>query len=277
VAYSIQRKLRIEPAGVWQGLRLTELWRYRELLYFFVWRDIKVRYKQTVLGALWAIIQPVATTLLFTIFFGRLGGLSKQVNGSYSLFVYVGLALWTFYANAVSLAANSLVGSSHLISKVYFPRLLIPIAAIFSGLVDFAIAFAFLLVLMVAYHVTPASQILLVPVFVFGAIVVAIAAGTLFSALIVSYRDFRYVITFVIQLWLFATPVLYTIDIIPSRWRALYALNPMVGMVVGFRSAVLGGPLPSDLLAIAFVVAAVMLGVALRYFTTVERRFADVI
>jgi lipopolysaccharide transport system permease protein len=242
-----------------------------------VWRDIKVRYKQTVLGALWAIIQPVATTLLFTVFFGHLGGLSKQVNGSYSLFVYVGLSLWTFYANAVSLAANSLVGSSHLISKVYFPRLLIPIAAILSGLVDFAIAFAFLLVLMVAYHVVPSPQMIAVPIFVAGTMVVAAGAGVLFSALIVSYRDFRYVITFVIQLWLFATPVLYALDIVPNEWRLLYALNPMVGMIVGFRSAVLGGAWPSHLIVTAFVTAGVLLVVALRYFTTVERRFADVI
>jgi len=277
LAQAIQRRLRIEPAGSWQGLALSELWRYRELLYFFVWRDIKVRYKQTVLGALWAIIQPVATTLLFTVFFGRLGGLSRQVNGSYALFVYIGLALWTFYANAVSAAASSLVGSSHLISKVYFPRLLIPIAAIFSGLVDFAIAFAFLLVLMAVYHVAPSPQILLLPIFVAGTIAVAAAAGTLFSALIVSYRDFRYVIAFVVQLWMFATPVLYAIDIIPERWRLLYALNPMVGMIVGFRSAVLGGPFPATLVAPAFVVAAVLLVVSLRYFATVERRFADVI
>ena len=274
---SIQRKLRIEPAGSWQGVHLAELWRYRELLYFFVWRDIKVRYKQTVLGALWAIIQPVATTLLFTVFFGRLGGLSKQVNGSYSLFVYVGLSLWTFYANAVSLAANSLVGSSHLISKVYFPRLLIPVAAIFSGLVDFAIAFAFLLVLMAVYHVAPSPQIMVVPVFIAGTMIVAAGAGILFSALIVSYRDFRYVITFVIQLWLFATPVLYVLDIVPAQWRPIYALNPMVGMIVGFRNAVLGGAWPPDLVVTGFAAAGVLLIVALHYFTTVERRFADVI
>ena len=277
VTSSIQRRLRIEPAGPWQGAHLAELWRYRELLYFFVWRDIKVRYKQTVLGALWAIIQPVGTTLLFTVFFGRLGGLSKQVSGSYSLFVYVGMALWTFYSNAVSLAAASLVGSSHLISKVYFPRLLIPISAILSGLVDFAVAFAFMLVLMAAYHVAPSLQMLSVPLFVAGTMVVAAAAGILFSALIVSYRDFRYVITFVVQLWLFATPVLYTLDIIPVRWRLLYALNPMVGMIIGFRSAVLGGPMPPGMIGAGLVTAAVLLAVALRYFTTVERRFADVI
>ncbi len=277
VAHAIQRKLRIEPAGAWQGLHLTELWQYRELLYFFVWRDIKVRYKQTVLGALWAIIQPVATTLLFTVFFGRLGGMSKQVSGSYSLYIYVGLSLWTFYSNAVSLAASSLLGSSHLIAKIYFPRLLIPVAAIFSGLVDFAVSFAFLLVLMLVYHVAPSVQILTLPVFVVGTMLVAAGAGILFSALIVSYRDFRYVITFVVQIWLFATPVLYALDIVPARWRLLYGLNPMVGMIIGFRAAVLGGPMHGNLVAMSFVTAIVLLAIALRYFTTVERRFADVI
>jgi lipopolysaccharide transport system permease protein len=271
------RTLRIEPAHSWQGLNVRELWRYRELLYFFVWRDIKVRYKQTVLGGLWAIIQPVAATLLFTVVFGRLGGLAKQVNGSYALFVYVGLSLWTFYANAVSLAANSLVGSSHLIAKVYFPRLLIPIASILSGLVDFAVAFAFLLVLMVVYRVPPAPQIILMPFFVLGTMVVAAGAGVLFSALIVSYRDFRYVITFVVQLWLYATPVLYTMDIIPARWRLLYAINPMAGMVAGFRASVLGGPFPSDVVLVSLVATVLLLVVGLRYFTAVERRFADVI
>jgi lipopolysaccharide transport system permease protein len=269
--------LRIEPAHTWQGLNLQELWRYRELLYFFVWRDIKVRYKQTVLGGLWAIIQPVAATVMFTVVFGRLGGLSKQVNGSYALFVYTGLALWTFYANSIALAANSLVGSSHLIAKVYFPRLLIPLAAILSGVIDFAISFAFLLVLMVVYRVPPSPQILMVPLFVAGTMIVAAGAGILFSALIVSYRDFRYVITFVVQLWLYATPVLYTLDIIPEQFRLLYALNPMVGMVIGFRTAILGGPMPYRLVLVSAIVAAVVVAAGLRYFMTVERRFADVI
>jgi lipopolysaccharide transport system permease protein len=271
------RTLRIEPAQSWQGLNVRELWRYRELLYFFVWRDIKVRYKQTVLGGLWAIIQPVAATLLFTVFFGRLGGLSSHVNGSYALFVYIGLSLWTFYANAITLAANSLVGSSHLIAKVYFPRLLIPAAAIFSGLVDFAVAFAFLLVLMVVYRVPPSAQILALPLFVLGTMAVAAGAGVLFSALIVSYRDFRYVITFVVQLWLYATPVLYSIDIIPAKWRLLYAVNPMVGMVAGFRASVLGGAFPIDVILVSSGAAVVLLALGLRYFTAVERRFADVI
>jgi lipopolysaccharide transport system permease protein len=277
VAQAVQRRLRIEPARSWQGLQLAELWRYRELLYFFVWRDIKVRYKQTALGALWAVIQPLAGTALFTLFFGKLGGLSRQVDGSYSLFVYIGLSLWTFYANAVSLAANSLIGSSHLIAKVYFPRLLIPIAAIFSGLVDFAVAFAFLLVLMVVYRVPPSAVILTLPLFLVGTMAVAAGAGLLFSALIVSYRDFRYVVGFVVQLWLFATPVLYTLDSIPAEWRLLYAANPMVGMISGFRAAVLGRPLPLDVILTSTVVAALLLAAGLRYFTSVERRFADVI
>jgi lipopolysaccharide transport system permease protein len=271
------RTLRIEPGQSWQGLNIGELWRYRELLYFFVWRDIKVRYKQTVLGGLWAIIQPVAATLLFTVFFGRLGGLAKQVNGSYALFVYIGLSLWTFHANAVTLAANSLVGSSHLIAKVYFPRLLIPIASIFSGLVDFAIAFAFLLVLMFVYHVPPSAQIAALPLFVLGTMIVAAAAGVMFSALIVRYRDFRYVITFAVQLWLYATPVLYSMEIIPPQWRLLYALNPMVGMVIGFRAAVLGDPMPAVIVLVSAAIAVVWLTIAVSYFAVVERRFADVI
>src|SRR5215510_3537138 len=269
--------LRIEPARAWEGAHLADLWHYRELLYFFVWRDIKVRYKQTVLGALWAIVQPVATTLIFTVFFGRLGGLSKQVTGSYALFVYVGLSLWTFHANAVALAANSLVGSSHLIRKVYFPRLLIPLSAIVSGLVDFAVAVSFLLVLMIVYRVAPSPLMLTLPLFLLGTVAVAASAGALFSALIVSYRDFRYVINFAVQLWLFATPVLYTLDSIPTEWRVLYAANPMVGMISGFRAAVLGGPLPLDVILTSTVVAALLLTAGLRYFTSVQRRFADVI
>ena len=275
--YPLSRTLRIEPRQSWQSLNVAELWRYRELLYFFVWRDIKVRYKQTVLGGLWAIIQPVAATVVFTVLFGRLGGLSKQVNGSYALFVYVGLALWTFFSNSVTQAAGSLIGSSHLVAKVYFPRLLIPIASILTGLVDFAITFAFLLVLMVAYGVPPSWQMLTLPFFLIGTLVVAAGAGILFSALIVSYRDFRYVIAFAVQLWLYATPVLYSFDIIPATWRLVYGVNPMVGMVIGFRAAILGGRFPLDLILVSTVVAACLLAVGLRYFATVERRLADVI
>jgi lipopolysaccharide transport system permease protein len=277
VTASIQRRLRIEPAGAWQGAHLAELWRYRELLYFFVWRDVKVRYKQTVLGAAWAIIQPLTTTFAFTLLFGRFGGMAKQVDGPYALHVFIGMLPWTFFTNAVVQAANSLTGSSHLISKVYFPRLLIPIAAIAAGLVDFAISFVVLLIMMAAYHVSPSWGMLALPLFLLGTIVSSAGAGILFAALIVTYRDVRYVMTFVMQLWLFGTPVLYTLDMIPAKWHTLYALNPMVGMIAGFRVCVLGGPLPSQIVLISTVSALTMLAVGVRYFLQVERRFADVI
>ncbi|MGH9142409.1 MAG: ABC transporter permease [Vicinamibacterales bacterium] len=258
-------------------LNLAELWAYRELLFFFVWRDVKVRYKQTVLGASWAIIQPLTTTFAFTILFGRFGGMSKQVEGPYALYVFVGMLPWTFFANAVALAAHSLVGSSHLISKVYFPRIIIPIAAMASGLVDFAIAFVVMLVMMGAYGVAPTWAMLAMPVYLLGTIVSAAGAGILFAALIVTYRDVRYVITFVMQLWLFGTPVLYSLDIIPAKWHTLYALNPMVGMIAGFRASVLGTPFPTQVILISTVSAVVMFVAGIRYFLQVERRFADVI
>jgi lipopolysaccharide transport system permease protein len=269
--------LNIEPPGSWQTVNLAELWRYRELLFFFVWRDIKVRYKQTVLGAAWAILQPLAATGLFTVFFGRLGGMSKQVTGPYALFIYVGLQPWTFFANGVTTAANSVVGSGNMISKVYFPRLIIPAAAIASGLLDFAIAFAFMLVLMAVYGVYPGLPFLTLPLFTAGIIVSAAGTGILLAALIVTYRDFRYVVAFLVQLWMFATPVLYPLDVIPARWRLLYATNPMVGMISGFRAAVLGGPFPLDAILVSATSALVIFVVALQYFTQVERRFADII
>ncbi|HMB80149.1 MAG TPA: ABC transporter permease [Vicinamibacterales bacterium] len=258
-------------------LDLAELWEYRELLFFFVWRDVKVRYKQTVLGAAWAVIQPLTTTFAFTILFGNFGGMAKQVQGPYALHVFVAMLPWTFFANAMSLAANSLVGSSHLISKVYFPRILIPIAAIASGLIDFAISFVVLLIMMAAYHVAPSWPMLLLPLYLLGTIVSAAGAGILFAALIVTYRDVRYVMTFVMQLWLFGTPVLYSLDIIPAKWHALYALNPMVGMIAGFRACVLGGPVPAQVILISSVSAVLMFVAGIRYFLQVERRFADVI
>jgi lipopolysaccharide transport system permease protein len=258
-------------------LNLRELWEYRELLFFFVWRDVKVRYKQTVLGALWAVIQPVATTVMFTIFFGRLGGMSKQVNGPYALHVFVGLLPWTFFANAVALAGNSMVGASHLISKVYFPRLLVPAASVVSGLVDFAVSFLVLVVLMAWYGVRPAPQMLTLPIFLACALLSATGAGVMLAALTVTYRDFRYAIGFMMQLWLFATPVLYPLEIIPAEWRLLYALNPMVGVITGFRTAVLGGPFALDLILVSAVASLLLLAIGVSYFLQVERRFADII
>jgi len=271
------KRLRIEPPHSWRMLDVSELWQYRELLYFFVWRDIKVRYKQTVLGAMWAIIQPLSTTFLFTIVFGWLGGMSKQVNGPYALYVFAGLLPWTFFSNAVSQAASSLVGSSHLISKVYFPRILVPIASIASGLLDFVISFVALLVLMAVYGVFPSWGFMMLPAFLLGTFAAAAGAGLLFAALTVTYRDFRYVITFVVQLWLYATPVLYGLEMVPAAWRLPYAVNPMVGMISGFRTGVLGGSLSWAVVAMSVASAAALLAAGTSYFLQVERRFADVI
>jgi lipopolysaccharide transport system permease protein len=277
VAYPLRRTLRLEAPRSWQTLNLAELWEYRELLFFFVWRDVKVRYKQTVLGALWAVIQPLTTTFAFAILFGRFGGMAKQVDGPYVLHVFVGMLPWTFFANAVIAASNSLVGSGHLISKVYFPRLIVPVAAIASGLVDFAISFLVLLLMMAIYGVAPSASMLAMPLFLIGTIITAAGAGILFAASIVTYRDVRYVITFVMQLWLFGTPVLYPISMIPAKWHLLYAINPMAGMVGGFRASVLGGPFPMNVILVSSISAAVLFTAAVRYFVQVERRFADVI
>jgi lipopolysaccharide transport system permease protein len=272
-----RRTLRLEAPRSWQILNLAELREYRELLFFFVWRDVKVRYKQTVLGALWAVIQPLLTTFFFALLFGRFGGMSRQVSGPYALHVFVGMMPWTFFSNAVTLAANSMVGSSHLITKVYFPRILVPASSIVSSLVDFAISFLVLAVMMAAYGVAPTWRIVTMPLFVAGTVVAATGAGVLFAALIVTYRDVRYVLTFVMQLWLFASPVLYTLDIIPPQYRWWYAINPIAGMISGFHAGLLGGPFPLDVIAISTLTTAVLAFAGVRYFLQVERRFADVI
>jgi lipopolysaccharide transport system permease protein len=272
-----RRTLRLEAPRSWQMLNLAELREYRELLFFFVWRDVKVRYKQTVLGALWAVIQPLLTTFFFALLFGRFGGMSRHVSGPYALHVFVGMMPWTFFSNAVTLAANSMVGSSHLITKVYFPRILVPASSIVSSLVDFAISFLVLAVMMAAYGVAPTWWIVTMPLFVAGTVVAATGAGVLFAALIVTYRDVRYVLTFVMQLWLFASPVLYTLDIIPPQYRRWYAVNPIAGMISGFHASLLGGPFPLDVIAISTITTAVLAFAGVRYFLQVERRFADVI
>jgi lipopolysaccharide transport system permease protein len=206
-----------------------------------------------------------------------LGGLSQKVEGPYALYVFVGLQPWMFFANAVTLAANSLLGSGHLISKVYFPRLLVPVSAIASGLVDFAVGFLFLLFLLGAYGVKLSRGFVTFPLFLTGTLVSAIGAGILFAALIITYRDFRYVVPFLVQVWLFATPVLYPISVVPARWRPLWALNPLVGMISGFRSAILGEPFEAGVILISTVTAAVVLVAGIQYFLQVERRFADII
>ena len=267
----------IEPTSGWQAVNFNELWRYRELLYFLVWRDVKVRYKQTVLGAAWAIIQPVMTMLVFSIFFGKFGGMAQNVSGAYPIFVYAGLLPWTFFAQAVSQSGNSLVNSSNLISKVYFPRLIIPVASVGGGLIDFAISFGVMLLLMLYYGVAWTPRILVMPLFAAGTLMTAIGVGTLLSALVTAYRDFRYVITFLVQLWMFASPVAYPVSVVPEQYQLIYAVNPMVGMIAGFRSSLLGEPFTWGPIFVSTASATVLLVVGLFYFRKVERRFADII
>ncbi|MCB0161125.1 MAG: ABC transporter permease, partial [Caldilineaceae bacterium] len=231
--------IRIEPTQGWVALQLRELWRYRELLYFLTWRDIKVRYKQTVLGAAWAVIQPFMTMVVFSLFFGRLAQIPSD-GIPYPIFSYAALVPWTFFANGLSQSSNSLVGSANLIKKVYFPRLAVPIATILSGVIDFVLAFLVLLVMMVFYGIVPTANVVWLPFFLLLALVTSLGAGLWLSAMNVQFRDVRYVVPFLVQLWLFATPIAYPSSIIPAPWRMLYAVNPMVGVVEGFRWALLG-------------------------------------
>ena len=271
-------ELIIEARTGWVGIDWAEIWRYRELLYFLTWRDVKIRYKQTALGAAWAIIQPLANMVVFTFIFGKLAGLDKKTGGiPYPLFVYTAQLAWTFFANAVTTSSNSLVGSSNLISKVYFPRLIIPFAALGVGLVDLAVSAGVLLGLMAFYRVMPTAQILLMPVFLLGGLFAAAGVGTLLSALTVSYRDFRYVVNFLMQFWMYVTPVMYPGTLLPARWRTLTFLNPMTGVVEGFRTAFLGQPLNVPGTCISLGMAVVFTVVGAWYFRAVERRFADVI
>jgi lipopolysaccharide transport system permease protein len=259
-------------------LRLGELWRYRELLYFLTWRDVKVRYTQTVLGVAWAVLQPFMQMVVFTIFFGKLGGMEKQTGGiPYEVYSFAGLLPWTFFANAVSNSANSLVGSANLITKVYFPRLVIPLAAVGAGLVDFGVASGVLLLLMAFFRIGLSVQLLLVPLLLALVVVTATGVGMVLSALTAAYRDFRYVVPFMVQTWMFVTPVIFVPSIVPQHLRWILKLNPMYGVIDGFRAAFLGLPLDLGSLAMACVSAVVLfLGGAI-YFRRTERRFADII
>jgi lipopolysaccharide transport system permease protein len=258
------------------ALDWAELWEYRELLYFLIWRDVKVRYKQAVLGAGWAVLQPAMAMVIFTIIFGRL--VKLPTDGSpYPVFVYAGLLPWTFFSNAVTTASNSLVNSANLITKVYFPRVIIPLAAVGAGLVDFTVAFGLLIILLVWYHIPLTPWFALVPVFLLLTIIAAVGVGTILSALTVNYRDFRWVLPFAIQVWLYATPVTYASSVVPEKWRVAFGLNPMAGVVEGFRSAVLGRPPLWTLVETSAVVAVTALVLGLVYFQRVERTFVDVV
>ena len=267
----------IEPARGWASLGLKEVWEYRELLYFLTWRDIKVRYKQTVLGAAWAVIQPFFIMVVFSLFFGRLAGVPSD-GIPYPIFTFCALLPWQLFAQALAESSNSLVANERLITKVYFPRLVVPISAVLGGLVDFAIAFLVLLGMMAYYGIVPGLAILYLPLFILLAVMTALGVGLWLSALNVQYRDVRYTLNFLTQFWLFITPVAYPSSIVPEKWRALYGLNPMAGVVEGFRWALLGKTqAPGPLLAVSVAVVILILISGLYYFRRMEETFADII
>ncbi len=268
----------IERRSGWQVVDLRELWRARELLFFLAWRDVKVRYKQTVLGAAWAVLQPFATMLVFALFLGRLGGVAENVT-NYPLFVFAAMLPWSFFQNAVTSCGSSVVGSQHLITKVYFPRLLIPMATIAAGLVDFDITLVMLALMMLAYGVAPGGWIVLAPLIMVLLVLAALGIGALLSALTVAYRDFRYVVPFAVQLWMFATPCLYLDPAtkIGPHGQALLPLNPAYGLILNFRQAMLGGSPDWYALAVSGAVSIALVVIGSLYFRRVERGFADII
>ena len=269
--------LRIAPSKGWVSLKLNELWEYRELLYFLIWRDIKVRYKQTALGATWAIIQPFFTMVVFSLFFGHLAKVPSD-GIPYPIFSFAALVPWTFFANGLSQSSNSLVGSANLITKVYFPRLTIPIASVLSGIVDFALAFVVLLGMMLYYGMMPTLNVLWLPLFLLLALVTSLGVGLWLSALNVEYRDVRYIVPFITQFWLFVTPIAYPSSLLHEPWRTIYGLNPMVGVVEGFRWALLRtNTAPGPIIAVSSSAALVILVTGAFYFRRMEKTFADIV
>lgn len=269
--------LHIRPSSGWVSIKFRELWEYRELLYFLVWRDIKVRYKQTTLGAAWAIIQPFFSMVVFSLFFGKLAKVPSD-GIPYPIFSFTALVPWTFFSAGLTQASNSLVGSSHLITKVYFPRLIIPVATVMAGIVDFALAFLILLGMMVYYGIYPGINIVWLPAFLLLSFVTSLGVGLWLSALNVQYRDIRYIVPFISQLWLFATPIAYPSSLLPQPWRTLYGLNPMAGVVEGFRWALLHtNQAPSPIIAASSLAALIILVGGAFYFRRTEKNFADLV
>ncbi len=266
----------IEPSRGWPSLKLKELWEYRELLYFLAWRDIKLRYKQTALGVAWAVLQPLSTMLLFWLLFGRLAGI-KSDGIPYPIFAFSALMFWTFLANAVTNSSNSLVGSSNLITKVYFPRMIIPIAAVGAGLLDLLISFPLLVVMGIYYSIDVRWTILMVPVLVLMTAFLAVGVGMLLSALNVKYRDVRHALPFVVQLWMFATPIIYPTSMLPERWRWLLRLNPLTGIIEAFRASLFGREFDWTALGISASLTIALMVYSVYAFRRVEKGFADIV
>lgn len=268
----------IKPAKGLVGLNLKEVWRYRELIYFLTWRDIKVRYKQSVLGILWAILQPMLSMVVFTIFFG---GLAKVPSDGlpYPIFSYTALVPWTFFAAALNTTARSMVSSGNMLSKIYFPRIIVPLASIMANLVDFFIAFIILIGMMFFYHIFPTINLIWLPALLLLAIMIAMGVGLWFSALVVMYRDFGYLVGYLATFWQYISPVIYSASLVPEKWRLLYSLNPMTGVIEGFRWALLGTTISITplMFAISAFISITVFVSGLFYFRRMERIFADMI
>ena len=270
-------RTRREASKGWAWPKLRELWEYRELLYFFAWRDIKVRYKQTVMGALWAIIQPFFTMVIFSLFFGRLANVPSD-GVPYPVFSFTALVPWTFFANALAQASNSLVSNANMIKKIYFPRLALPIATVLAGIIDFAVAFIVLLGIMLFYGLVPTVNIIWLPFFALLALVTSLGVSLWLAVMNVQFRDVRYTVPFLTQAWLFMTPIAYPSSLLPEPWRTLYGLNPMAGVVEGFRWALLGtDTAPGKMIIVSSLVALILLIGGAFYFRRMEESFADVL
>jgi len=268
---------RVEPSKGWVSLRLPEIWEYRELLYFLIWRDIKVRYKQTVLGGAWAIIQPFFTMVVFSIFFGRLAKVPSD-GIPYPIFSYTALVPWAFFAHGLNQASNSLVGNANLINKVYFPRMAMPLASVLSGIIDFMLAFVMLVGMMFYYGMMPSLNAIWLPFFLVLALVTSLGTSLWLSAMYVQFRDVRHIVPFLTQIWLFSTPIAYPSSLIQEPWRTVYGINPMAGVVEGFRWALLGvGSAPGPIIVVSSAVAVLLLLTGAFYFRRMEKTFADVV
>jgi lipopolysaccharide transport system permease protein len=269
--------LRIEPSKGWVSLKFRELWEYRELVYFLIWRDVKVRYKQTLLGAAWAIIQPFFTMVVFSVFFGRLAKVPSD-GIPYPIFAFAALVPWNFFAQGLSQSSDSLVGSANLIRKVYFPRLAIPIAAVSGGIVDFCIAFCVLVLMMLYYGMALTTNIFWLPLFLLLALTTSLGVGLWLSALNVQFRDVKYTVPFIVQFWMFSTPVAYPSSLLQEPWRTVYGINPMVGVVEGFRWALLGvNTSPGHMVAISACASVLILLSGAYFFRRMEKTFADLV
>ncbi len=271
------RKLVIKPTRGWAALNLRELWLYRELIFFMTWRDLKVRYKQTLLGASWAILQPFLTMVIFSIFFGNLAKVPSD-GVPYPIFSYTALVPWILFSKALQDASRSLVANSHMITKVYFPRMILPLSSVMAGVVDFLIAFVVLLGMMVFFNIFPTANVWVLPLFLLLALVTAVGVGLWLSALNVLFRDINYILPFLTQFWMYLTPVAYPSSMIPAEWQVIYALNPMTGVVEGFRWALLGtGQPPGIMTLVSSITAVVLLISGMFYFKRMERLFADMV